>query len=63
MIPNIISELQAIHIAESLVEGSVVEMVFDKGDGQYVYEIELKTDNGIVEVVVDAITGDVLRYY
>lgn len=62
MTANLISELQAIHIAESLVEGSVIEMALDKGNGQYVYEIELKTTNGKVEIVVDAISGDVLRY-
>lgn len=61
MSPNIISELQAINLAESFIEGTVVEMTLDKGNGLYLYEIELRTSNGKVEVVVDAITGEVLE--
>ncbi|WP_052345871.1 PepSY domain-containing protein [Paucisalibacillus sp. EB02] len=61
VIANLISELQAIEIAESVVEGTVVEMELDEYDGQYGYELELKTSNGKAEVRIDAITGDVLK--
>ncbi|WP_212919368.1 PepSY domain-containing protein [Ornithinibacillus bavariensis] len=58
---NLISELQAIDIAESVMDGTVTEMELDKSNGQYVYEMELKTDNGQVEIEIDAITGEILR--
>lgn len=58
---NLISELQAIHIAESVVEGTVVEMGLGEDDGLIVYELELRTKLGKVEVEVDALTGEVLN--
>jgi len=58
---KIISELQAIDIAESVIEGIVIEMELDKNDGLYVYELELITCNGKAEVDVNAMTGEVLN--
>ncbi|MEN2767503.1 PepSY domain-containing protein [Ornithinibacillus xuwenensis] len=60
-ISNLIPELQAIEIAESVVEGSVLEMQLNKADSQYVYELELETTAGNVAVEVNAITGEVLK--
>jgi uncharacterized membrane protein YkoI len=58
---KLISELQAIDIAESVVEGSVGKMKLDGHGGLYVYELELKTINGKAEIEVNAQTGDVLK--
>jgi hypothetical protein len=59
-ISNLITELQAIDIAESVMDGTVTEMELDQGNGQYVYELELITAAGKAEVMVDAMTGHVL---
>lgn len=58
---QLISELQAIVIAESFVEGLVYEMELATIEGQYVYELILKTNEGRREVYIDAITGAVLN--
>ncbi|WP_026905838.1 PepSY domain-containing protein [Paucisalibacillus globulus] len=56
-----ISELQAIEIAESVVEGSVVEMELDEDNGKFVYELTIKMSNGKAEVEVNARTGDIMK--
>ena len=57
---NIISQADAIAIAEKAVNGKVVEIEKDKDDGLIKYEVELKTDRGEAEVEIDASTGKVL---
>lgn len=57
--PNQISELQAIELAESVIEGSVVEMELDVENGNYV--LALKTSNGKAKIELNAITGEILK--
>ncbi|MBC5637346.1 MULTISPECIES: PepSY domain-containing protein [Ornithinibacillus] len=59
--PNLITELQAIELAESVIEGTVVQMVLDVNKGIYIYELELKTKNGNTAIELNAITGEVIR--
>jgi len=58
---NIISQADAIAIAEKAVNGKVVEIELDEDDGLLKYETELRTDRGEAEVDIDALTGDVLE--
>ena len=58
---NIISQADAIAIAEKAVNGKVVEIEKDEDDGLIKYEVELKTDRGEAEVEIDASTGKVLE--
>jgi uncharacterized membrane protein YkoI len=58
---NIISQADAIAIAEKAVNGKIVEIEKDEDDGLIKYEVELKTDRGEAEVEIDASTGKVLE--
>ena len=58
---NIISNTDAMAIAEKAVNGNVVEIEKDEDDGIIKYEVELKTDHGEAEVEIDASTGKVLE--
>jgi uncharacterized membrane protein YkoI len=57
---NIISQADAIAIAEKAVNGKVVEIEKDKDDGLIKYEVELKTDRGEADVEINAASGKVL---
>lgn len=57
---NIISQADAIEIAEKAVNGKMVKIEKDEDDGLITYEVELKTDRGEAEVDIDASTGKVL---
>jgi len=56
-----ITTQEAIKIAEKEVNGKVREIDRDHDDGQVIYEIELETSKGKVELDLDAITGKVLK--
>jgi uncharacterized membrane protein YkoI len=58
---NMISQADATTIAETAVNGKVVEIEKDEDDGFYKYEAELRTDRGEAEVEIDAVTGKVLE--
>ncbi|MGN7424747.1 PepSY domain-containing protein [Cytobacillus praedii] len=58
---NLLSSEKAIEIAEKTVNGKVTEMDKDEDDGRMIYEFELKTNKGKVDLELDAITGDVLN--
>lgn len=58
---NIISSKKAIEIAEKAVNGKVIEMDKDEDDGRLIYEFELKTNKGKVDLDLDAVTGNVLN--
>ena len=58
---NIISQADAIAIAEKAANGKVVEIELDEDDGLLKYEAELRTDRGEAEVEIDASTGNVLE--
>lgn len=54
---------QASNIALKQVNGGKVTKVeLDHDDGRYVYEVELRTDQGEADVDVDADTGNVLKF-
>ena len=58
---NIISQADAIAIAEKAANGKVVEIERDEDDGLLKYDVELRTDRGEAEVEIDAATGNVLE--
>ena len=58
---NVISQDDAIAIAEKAANGKVVEIELDEDDGLFKYEVELRTDRGEAEVEIDASTGNVLE--
>ena len=58
---NVISQADAIAIAEKAANGKVVEIELDEDDGLLKYEVELRTDRGEAEVEIDASTGNVLE--
>ena len=60
-VQNIISQADAIAIAEQTVTGKMKEIERDKDDGFLIYEVELRTDRGEAEVEIDAVTGNVLE--
>ena len=58
---NVISQDDAIAIAEKAANGKVVEIELDEDDGFLKYDVELRTDRGEAEVEIDASTGNVLE--
>ncbi|MEK3934608.1 PepSY domain-containing protein [Sporosarcina sp. FSL W7-1349] len=57
-----ISLEQAISIAQEQVPGNVVKAELDYDDGRLIYEIDIRTAQGLkYEVKVDANTGQVIR--
>ncbi|MGI5998314.1 MAG: PepSY domain-containing protein [Lutispora sp.] len=56
-----ISSEVAIQIALRRVPGRVIKVELDYENGRLVYEIDIRTQTGIYEVHVDAITGRVLK--
>ncbi|MFS0576304.1 PepSY domain-containing protein [Sporosarcina sp. 179-K 3D1 HS] len=57
-----ISLEQAVSIALQRVPGNVVKAELDNDDGHLVYEIDIRTANGLkYEVKVDANTGQIIR--
>lgn len=56
-----ISLEEAKQIAVSVFGGKVVELEFDEDDGHYEYEVEVQTKHGEAEIVIDAVTGEILE--
>lgn len=53
---------QAIDIALQRVPGEVVKAELEFDDGTLLYEVEIRTSQGVkYEVKVDAVTGQVMR--
>ncbi len=59
--PAVITKEQARQIAVDTVGGKVVEIERDRDDGILIYEVELRTSRGEVELDIDAISGKVLK--
>lgn len=55
-----ISFEEALAIAREAQPGSVEEIERDREDGVTVFEVEIETAEGEVEVMIDATTGEVL---
>lgn len=51
---------QVSEIALGAQAGTIEEIELENEDGKAVFEVEIKTDTGEVEVMIDAATGDVL---
>ena len=47
-------------IALEAQPGTVMEIEREHEDGKHLFEVEIATDDGEVEVMIDAITGEVL---
>lgn len=58
---KLITEKQAIQIAEKAAKGTVTKVNLEEDNDQYVYEIELDTKTGEAEAEINAITGDVIE--
>jgi uncharacterized membrane protein YkoI len=58
---NIISVEDAKNIAVEKVGGKVIEMELDEDDNRYEYELELITNDGEVDMTIDAVTGKILE--
>jgi uncharacterized iron-regulated membrane protein len=56
-----ISFEEALAIAREAQPGSVEEIERDREDGVTVFEVEIETADGEVEVMIDATTGEVLE--
>lgn len=57
-----ISTEQAISIALQQVPGHVVKTELEYEDGQLIYEIDIRNNQGIkYEVEIDAITGEIVK--
>ncbi|MEM8915450.1 MAG: PepSY domain-containing protein [Pseudomonadota bacterium] len=51
---------EALAIAQEAQAGTVEEIERDREDGAVVYEVDIATADGDVEVIIDAATGEVL---
>jgi uncharacterized membrane protein YkoI len=60
---DIISQETAMKIAQDLVEGRLEEVELDQKNDRLVYEIDLSTQTHEYDVVIDAITGQVIDFY
>lgn len=58
---KLITETKAIEIAQKQIKGTLSEIKLDSDDGQFEYEIELRTVKGKAEFTIDATTGKILE--
>lgn len=58
---KLITEAEAIEIAQKQFEGTLVEIGLDSDDGRYEYELELRTAKGNAEFTIDASSGEILE--
>lgn len=59
---NLLTQEEAIQIAEKETGAKVVEIDLDQDDGRYEYEMELRSDKTEYDITLDAITGSILDY-
>lgn len=52
---------EAIAIAMNKQSGHIEEAELDEDDGRLLYEIEIETANGEVEIDIDAVSGKILK--
>ena len=58
---DMISEEEAIAIAEEHTGGTATDVVVEKEWTKTIYEVTVDTDKGIAEIEIDAETGEVLE--
>lgn len=56
-----ISSEAAIQIALQRVPGQVIKVELDDYNGLLVYEIDIRTQRGVYEVHVNAVTGQIIK--
>jgi len=56
-----ITEQKAIKIALGLVNGHVVSVETEREHGMLIYEVEIAHDGDVVEIEIDAATGEILE--
>lgn len=56
-----LNALEAADVALASVPGVLVQVDLDDHRGVIVYEVDVRTDTGTVEVHVDAVTGEIVR--
>ncbi|MDQ0231411.1 PepSY domain-containing protein [Metabacillus malikii] len=57
----IITEKEAIEIAQTKIKGDLIEIELDEDDGGYEYEMEFKTSKGEADITIDAETKEVIE--
>lgn len=58
---SLISEKEAITIANKQVNGEVIKIELDSDDGRYEYDLDLRNTKGDYDITIDATTGKVLE--
>ncbi|WP_163580317.1 PepSY domain-containing protein [Gracilibacillus saliphilus] len=56
-----ISADEARSIAKGKYEGTIQEFELDEDDGRYMYELEMRTDKGELELEIDANNGEIMK--
>lgn len=59
---SVITEKQAIEIAQAKAEGTLTELELDEDDNRLIYEIEIRNGKMEYDFEIDAITGDIIKY-
>ena len=58
----IITEKQAIEIAQAKAKGTVTDIELDEDDNRLIYEIEIRNGKMEYDFEIDAKTGDIIKY-
>lgn len=59
---TIITEEQAIEIAQAKAKGTVTDLELDEDDNRLIYEIEIRNGKMEYNFEIDAKTGDIIKY-
>ncbi|WP_339171796.1 PepSY domain-containing protein [Solibacillus sp. FSL R5-0691] len=59
---SIITEEQAIEIAQAKAKGTVTDIELDEDDNRLIYEIEIRNGKMEYDFEIDAKTGDIIKY-
>ncbi|MER2046829.1 MAG: PepSY domain-containing protein [Solibacillus sp.] len=58
----VITEKQAIEIAQAKAKGTVTDLELDEDDNRLIYEIEIRNGKMEYDFEIDAKTGDIIKY-
>jgi len=59
---SVITEEQAIEIAQAKAKGTVTDIELDEDDNRLIYEIEIRNGKMEYDFEIDAKTGDIIKY-